>query len=71
MEGTAVTDDARRRANAKAFIEETAARKLARRRATARLDIGAKFRILEELHEAHADITAIRAAARKLGSRRK
>jgi hypothetical protein len=67
-----VTNTARRRAKAKALIEKTAARKLARRRATARLEIGEKFRILEELHEAQADIAAIRAAARTLvASRRK
>ena len=53
-------------------MEETASRKLARRRATTRLDIGEKFQILEELHEAQADIAAIRAAARTLApSRRK
>ena len=61
-----MTETDQQRANAKAFVEETAARKLARRRATARLDIGEKFRILEELHEAQADIAAIRAAARVL-----
>jgi hypothetical protein len=65
-----VTDTDRQRAEAKAFIEETAARKLARRRATARLGIGEKFRILEELHEAERDISAIRAAARTLAPRR-
>jgi hypothetical protein len=65
-----VTDPTQQRANAKAFMEENAARKLARRRATARLEIGAKFRILEELHEAQADIAAIRAAARTLAPRR-
>ena len=65
-----MTDIARRRANAKALIEQTAARKLARRRATARLGIGEKFRILEELHEAQADIAAIRAAARALAPSR-
>ena len=64
-----MTDAAERRANAKAFIEEAAARKLTRRRATARLDIGEKFRILEELHEAQKDIAAIRAAARTLAPR--
>jgi hypothetical protein len=51
-------------------MEEAAARKLARRRATARLDIGEKFRILEELHETQADLAAIRAAARTLVSSR-
>ena len=67
-----MTDTARRRVKAKAFIEETAARKLARRRATARLEIGEKFRILEELHEAQTDIAGIRAAARtQAPSRRK
>lgn len=58
-------------AEAKALIERVAAQKLARRRATARLPIGEKFRILEELHEAEADIAAIRAAARARASRRK
>lgn len=53
-----------REASAKKFIEEMAARKLARRQATARLPIGEKFRILEELHQAEADIAAIRAAAK-------
>jgi len=65
-----VTDTDRQRAEAKTFIEETAARKLARRRATARLDIGDKFRILEELHEAERDISAIRVAARSLAPKR-
>ncbi len=58
-------------AEAKAFIERAAARKLARRRATARLPIGEKFRILEELHEAETHIAAIRAAARARASTRK
>jgi hypothetical protein len=53
----------------KAIIEEMAARKLVRRRATARLNIGEKFRILEELHEAQADIAAIRAAAKRQAPR--
>ncbi len=57
--------------DAKTFIAETAARKLARRRAAARLPIGEKFKILEQLHEAEADIAAIRAAARSLTSSRK
>ena len=65
-----MTDPIQRRANAKAFVEETAARQLARRRATARLDIGEEFRILEELHEAQADLAAIRAAARTVASTR-
>jgi hypothetical protein len=63
-------DTARQRANAKAFIEETVARKQARRRATARLEIGEKFRILEELQEAQADIAAIRAKDRTLAPSR-
>jgi hypothetical protein len=62
--------DTDRMAKAKAFVEETAARKLERRRATARLDIGEKFRILEELHEAQAEIAAIRAAAKALALNR-
>jgi hypothetical protein len=65
-----VTDIDQQWANAKAFIEEAAVRKLARRRAIARLPIGEKFRLLEELHEAQADIAAIRAAARTLAPRR-
>ena len=66
-----MTDTAGRRANAKAFIEKAAARKLARRHATARLGIGEKFRILEELHEAQSDIAAIRGAARTLAPNRR
>ena len=66
-----MTDTDRRRASARKLIEETAARKLARRRATARLPIGEKFRLLEELHEAEKDIAAIRAAARTLASGRR
>jgi len=66
-----VTDTDRRRANAKSFIEEASARKLERRRATARLEIGEKFRILEELHEAQKDIAAIRAAAKTQAPSRK
>lgn len=58
--------DTERRAKAKQLIEAVAARKLARRRAMARLPIGEKFRILEELHEAQKDIAAIRAAAKTL-----
>ena len=57
-----MTDDAERRAGAKTFIEEAAARKLARRRAVARLPIGEKFRILEELHEVQEDLASIRAS---------
>ena len=57
--------------DARKFIEEAAARKLARRRATARLPIGEKFRILEELHQAETHIAAIRAAAKARTSRRK
>ena len=59
------------RVDAKAFIENAAARKLARRRVTARLPIGDKFRILEELHEVEADIAAIRNAARALTPRQR
>lgn len=47
---------------ADAFMKEFVARKLERRRAVARLPIGEKFRILEELHEANKDLAAIRAA---------
>jgi hypothetical protein len=61
---------AARWADAKAFVEEAAASKPARRRATARLGIGEKFRILEELQEAYADIAAIGAAARRLARSR-
>jgi len=57
-----------RETGAQRFMEETAARKLARRRATARLPIGEKFRILEELREAETDIAAIRAAAKAQSS---
>ena len=62
-----MTDNAERRAAAKAFIEEAAARKLTRRRAAARLPIGEKFRILEELHEVQADLASIRAASKAPG----
>ncbi len=58
-------------AEAKAFIERVAARKLARRRTTARLPVSEKFRILEELHEAEVDLAAIRAIARARASGRK
>jgi len=58
-----------RYAAAQRFLQEAAARKLARRRATARLPIGEKSRILEELHQAEADIAAIRAAAKSQASR--
>lgn len=56
-------------ADAQRFLLEAAARKLERRRATARLPIGKKFRILEELRLAETDIAAIRAAARARSSR--
>ena len=59
-----MTGDAGRRAAAKAFIEEAAVRKQARRRTAARLPIGEKFRILEELHQVQEDLASIRAAAR-------
>ena len=64
--------DATRRAQAKAFIEETASRKLARRRATARLEIGERFRIFEKLHKAQADIAGLQqnASSKPPGSHR-
>jgi hypothetical protein len=62
-----MSDPSKRASEPKAIIEEIATRKLARRRATARLGIGEKFRILEELHEAEKDIAAIRAAVKACG----
>ncbi len=48
----------------KAFLEQVIARKRARRREIARLPIGEKFRMLEELHETSRDFAAIRASAK-------
>jgi hypothetical protein len=52
---------------AKADVQAAAARQRERRRAIARLPIGEKFKILEQLHDAQREIAAIRAAARARG----
>ncbi|GEM_PF-4218235 len=60
-----MTDQEKRWASAKAYVDQRAAMRDARRREIARLPIGEKFRILEELHEAEAQIAEIRAAMKK------
>ncbi len=49
---------------AEEFMKKFVEGKLARRRAIARLPIGEKFRILEDLHEAAGDLASIRAASK-------